>query len=243
MSELSFTKSFLSTLDSRPVKLRADHVFDPEQVGLRVPVSAFSWSRVSQLIISQYTLPRLQPPHPEMPKKVKSTQAPGSSKSITVNVKSARNPALEFAIPNAPLATTSLQDIRDAVGQRVIDAQGNPVPLDKIKILYRRKPVPGTAKTIAEILADEPDMLAGGKAVEFGVMIMGGAQVAATQPEAAEPSDKSPPKAAVGPSGAEVLQSEAFWDDLQGFLEQRLKDETEAKRLRAMFHNAWSTNR
>jgi hypothetical protein len=39
MSELTFTKSFLSTLDSRPIKLRADHVFDPEQVGLRVPVS------------------------------------------------------------------------------------------------------------------------------------------------------------------------------------------------------------
>jgi hypothetical protein len=39
MSELTFTKSFLSMLDSRPIKLRADHVFDPEQIGLRVPVS------------------------------------------------------------------------------------------------------------------------------------------------------------------------------------------------------------
>lgn len=39
MSELSFTKTFLSTLDSRPIKLRSDHVFDPEQIGLRVPVS------------------------------------------------------------------------------------------------------------------------------------------------------------------------------------------------------------
>ena len=43
MSELSFTKTFLSTLDSRPIKLRPDHVFDPEQIGLRVPVS-FSFS-------------------------------------------------------------------------------------------------------------------------------------------------------------------------------------------------------
>ena len=40
MSELTFAKAFLSTLDSRPIKLRADHVFDPEQIGLRVPVSA-----------------------------------------------------------------------------------------------------------------------------------------------------------------------------------------------------------
>lgn len=39
MSELAFAKSFLSTLDSRPIKIRPDHVFDPERVGLRVPVS------------------------------------------------------------------------------------------------------------------------------------------------------------------------------------------------------------
>lgn len=38
MSELAFAKSFLSSLDSRPIKIRADHVFDPERVGLRVPV-------------------------------------------------------------------------------------------------------------------------------------------------------------------------------------------------------------
>ena len=38
MTELAFTKSFLSLLDSRPIRVRADHVFDPQQVGLRVPV-------------------------------------------------------------------------------------------------------------------------------------------------------------------------------------------------------------
>lgn len=193
---------------------------------------------------AQYTLPRLQAPHPEMPKKVKHTQAPGSSKSINVNVKSARNPALEFSISSAPISTTTVQDLRDAVRARVSDTQGNQVPLDKIKILYRRKPVMGTGKTVAEILADEPEMLAGGKAVEFGVMIIGGAQAIETpsQPEVAE-HDVSPPKAAVGPSGEEVLQSDAFWNDLQGYLEQRLKDEDEAKRLQALFKDAWSSSR
>lgn len=39
MSELTFCKSFLSALDTRPVKLPADYVFDPQTVGLRVPVS------------------------------------------------------------------------------------------------------------------------------------------------------------------------------------------------------------
>ncbi|KGO74467.1 Cell-cycle control medial ring component [Penicillium italicum] len=230
MSELTFTKSFLSTLDSRPIKLRADHVFDPEQIGLRVP----------------YTLPRLSAPHPPMPKKVRSTQAPGSSKSITVRVKSARNPALEFLISNAPLSTTSLQDIRDAVQVRVTDARGGQVPLDKIKILYKRKPVTGTGKTLAELLADEPAIMAGGKEVEIGVMVIGGAQVVestVTQPEITEKRDESPPKPAIGPSGEEVLHTEAFWDDLQGYLEQRLKDEEEAKRLRVVFKEAWSSTK
>ena len=38
MSEVSFVKTYLSALDSRPIKLRADYVLDEEQVGPRVPV-------------------------------------------------------------------------------------------------------------------------------------------------------------------------------------------------------------
>ncbi|KAI9924318.1 hypothetical protein ASPWEDRAFT_29886 [Aspergillus wentii DTO 134E9] len=226
MSELAFTKSFLSSLDSRPVKLRADHVFDPERIALRIP----------------YFLPRLQAPHPQMPKKVKPTIAPGSSKSITVLLKSARNPTLDFTIPNAPLSTTSVQDLKDAVHGRVADGQGNKISLDKIKILYKRKPI--TGKTIAEILADEPDMLAGGKAVEFGVMIIGGAQAVEASPaEEGQKENVTPPKPAVGPSGQEVLETEAFWDDLEGYLEQRIKDNDEAKKLRTLFKSAWSSSR
>ena len=182
-----------------------------------------------------------------MPKKVTPTIAPGSSKSITVHLKSARNPALEFSLPNAPISTTSVQDLKDAVRDRVADAQDNKISLEKIKILYKRKPV--TGKTIAEVLSDEPGMLAGGKEVEFGVMIMGGAKVvdaavagADQEMEGSGEAGVSPtPKAAVGPSGEEVLQTEAFWDDLQGFLEQRVKDTEEAQKLRELFKGAWVT--
>ena len=38
MTELDFTKPFLSLLDLHPTKLSADHVFDAEIVGLRIPV-------------------------------------------------------------------------------------------------------------------------------------------------------------------------------------------------------------
>ncbi|OJJ45290.1 hypothetical protein ASPZODRAFT_26653 [Penicilliopsis zonata CBS 506.65] len=238
-SEASFTKSFLSALDILPVKLRSDHVFDPQQVGLRVP----------------YMLPRLQPPHPEMPKKVKRTVAPGASKSVTIRLKSARSPVLEFTLPNMPLATTSVPDLRDAVQARVVNMQDERVPLDKIKILYKRKPV--TGKTVAEVLADEPDVLAGGKEVEFGVMIMGGAKVVEVEEEPAPAPAPAPPaadekqametdeipKPAVGPSGDEVVETEAFWTDLQGFMEQRLKDEAVARRLRTLFETTWKANR
>ncbi|KAA8642843.1 uncharacterized protein ATNIH1004_009596 [Aspergillus tanneri] len=174
-----------------------------------------------------------------MPKKVKPTIAPGSSKSITVRLKSARNPPLEFTLPSAPLSTTSVNDLKDAVRERVADAQDKEVALDKIKILYKRKPV--TGKSIAEILSDEPAMLAGGKEVEFGVMIMGGAKVVETGTETAKASSTS--KRALGPSGEVLLETDAFWDDLEGYLQQRLKDVEEAKRLRALFKGAWAASR
>ncbi|KAJ9191311.1 hypothetical protein DTO164E3_6143 [Paecilomyces variotii] len=231
MSELAFCKSFLSALDTRPVKLPADYVFDPQTVGLRVP----------------YTLPRLPPPHPSMPKKIRPTIAPGSSKSIRVHLKSARNPVLQFSLDQTPVSTTTVEDLKRAVQERVVsDTQtGAKVPLDKIKVLYKRKPV--TGKTIAEVLADEPDVLTGGREVEFGVMIMGGATVIdeqsptqTNQKENEPPTGPIQPKPAVGPSGEEVLKTEAFWDDLQGFLAQRIKDEKEAARLRQVFHTAWA---
>lgn len=177
-----------------------------------------------------------------MPKKTKQTQAPGASKSVNIKVKSARNPTLEFSITNAPVTTTSVQDLKDAVRERVTDAQGNPVALDKIKILYRRKPIPGTGKTVVEVLADEPEMLTGGKEVEFGVMIIGGAQVVEAVESQPEAAPEEVPKPAAGPSGEEVLKTDAFWDDLQGFMEQRLKDADEAKRLAVLFKSAWSSN-
>jgi hypothetical protein len=174
-----------------------------------------------------------------MPKKVHQTQAPGSSKSITVNLKSARNPSLEFKLSNQPISTTSVQDLKDAVRDRVVDGHGNKVALDKIKILYKRKPI--TGKTIAEILTDEPEMLGGGKEVEFGVMIMGGAKIVEEDQEMADRG--SSPKAALGPSGEAVLETEAFWNDLEGYLGQRIKDNEEAKKLRGLFKEAWTSSR
>lgn len=182
-----------------------------------------------------------------MPKKVKSAAAPGSSKSIKVHFKSTRNPVLEFTLPNVAVSTTSVEDLKDSVRERVVDGQDNKIPVEKVKILYKRKPVSG--KTVSEVLSDEPEMLSGGKEIELGIMIMGGAKVAESTPSAAAETEACPanetasPKPAVGPSGEDVLQTDAFWDDLQGFLNQRVKNIDEAKKLRTLFQGAWKSSR
>jgi hypothetical protein len=141
------------------------------------------------------------------------------------------------------------------------------VGLDKIKILHNKKPIPASKKTIADAVDD-----GAAKEIEFGVMVMGGAPDQVKTPaEAAPPTDTasaakapdsidvnstpmegveqvtSPPVAKAtagsGPSGAEVLKQNEFWADLQGFLEQRLKDGGEAGRLRKMFEEAWKAGR
>lgn len=184
-----------------------------------------------------------------MPKKTTTKDAnPGSSKSIIITLKSARNPVLEITLRNAPLATTSVSDLKDAVRERIVETStDSKVSLEKIKILYKRKPVSGTGKTVADVVSDagEEELLSGGKGVEFGIMIMGGARVVEAQGEKGETenSGESTAKAAVGPSGEALLGTEQFWGDLQGYLEQRLKDEDVAKKWTGLFKDTWTARR
>ncbi|WEW56274.1 hypothetical protein PRK78_001717 [Emydomyces testavorans] len=249
MAELSFAKSFLAQLDSKPIKLPSDHVFDPRSFQPRQPV------RNPDLAI--FTLPRLsEPPHPHLPKKIKPAAIPGSSKSITIYLKSARNPILDITLDNIDLSTATIQDLKEAVQARIkpasAESDSEQVPLDKIKILWKRKPVHG--RLVTDALANEPGALAGGKEVDFGVMILGGATVvhpreppattggieeSTIQEVANEPESSLPePAHAESPNG---LQSSSFWDDLEGFLKMRLKSESEAVRLRSLFKNAWES--
>jgi hypothetical protein len=199
-----------------------------------------------------------------MPKKVKTAEAPGSSKAITIHLKSSRNPVLDIELSKVPLSTSTVQDLKEAVQQRTkpssaANADEN-VPLDKIKILWKRKPV--QAKTVSEILADEPGLLAGGGHVEFGVMILGGATAlsaeeiqATTQTEPPKPQstqtaedttmdiDADVEPEARGPSVNAVLGESAFWDELEGFLKTKINDGNEAARLRLLFRDAWDSSR
>lgn len=78
-------------------------------------------------------------------------------------------------------------------------------------------------------------------------MVMGGIPVGASPriqspelaPVAVEAGSKSVAAEGSGSAGVEVLKEESFWNDLQGFLLQRIRDEDEAGRLAGLFRSAW----
>lgn len=246
MSELNFAKTFLGTLDAKNTKYKSDHVFDPKTFATRIP----------------FTIPKLQhPPHPLPPRTSSTTAAPGSeriSPTAVIVLKSTRNPVLSLTLPDLQPATTSIAQLKDAV-QLALGGAGV-VGTEKIKILYNKKPIPASKKTVAEAIDGGN---ANAKEVEFGVMVMGGApdQVVGSTPtdeEAAAATSSAPgseaaataaataanegtmPMEGVERSGSQsVLAQAQFWDDLQGFLVQRLKNEEEAVKWRKVFEGAW----
>jgi ubiquitin-like protein 4 len=121
--------------------------------------------------------------------------------------------------------TTSIFDLKSSYAARYS------VPVEKIKILFAKKPI-ADSKTLADVLGGGDEKAE----VEFSVMLMGG-----VTPSDEPPKEKSKAKsgpAAQGPSGKEVLNTEEFWDDLKGFLVQRLRDEGEGERLAGLFRKA-----
>ncbi|KAI5466922.1 cell-cycle control medial ring component-domain-containing protein [Mariannaea sp. PMI_226] len=199
MAEVAFAKTFLASLNPRPIKLSADHVEDPKSFPARPP----------------YILPRMAQP---MSKPVKL--APGQERSITVTLKSLRNPPLDIKFTSQPLET-SILDIKSKV-----QAQTR-IPVEKTKLLLNRKPVPDSK--ILKDLLKETDM-----AIEFSVMVMGGA--AAIPPEETEAAPEPEP------TGATALETEKFWSDLNGFLAQRLKDQEQADTLSKLWKSSWESS-
>lgn len=149
-------------------------------------------------------------------------------------------------------ATTTIQSLKEQVQSHL----GGPsvVGIDKIKILLNKKPVPPSKRTVVDALDDKSPTAT--KEIEFGVMIMGGAPDPPPQQQQQQQSTSAPPTPMEGVeatrvgsdpvqpgavSGASVLESAAFWDDLQGFLEQRIRDQSEAEKLRALFEKAWQS--
>ncbi|TLS23072.1 uncharacterized protein PpBr36_06289 [Pyricularia pennisetigena] len=220
-NEVVFARQFLSQLDALPTKLSPDHVEDPRSYPAR----------------AAYILPR---PPKAMSKPQGRAAAPGSDRSVAVSLRSLRNPPLDIKLAPQPVSTTSVQDVKAAAAEQA------GLPADKMKLLFKKKPV-ADSKTLAELLEGSGD---GDTAVvEFTVMVLGGAVPSrpAAGAEAGDVQMKDVAAAAApaststaqGVSGVDVLKTDDFWTDLNGFLLQRVRDEKVADEVSGLFRKAW----
>ena len=122
---------------------------------------------------------------------------------------------------------------------------------DKIRLLFKKKPCPDS-KTVKDVIGDE--VL---KDVEFSVMVIGGVGAAAEEAapgaegSAADgdiqmedvPVARGPSGVVVldaqGPAGIAVLETQQFWEDLDGFLSQRIRDKGVVNEVFEIFKRAW----
>ena len=255
MSEVTFAKQFLATIDKKPIKLPADHVSDPRQYPNQSPVC----HTPSQDILyaptqqSQYILPRQTHPFPS--RKGPTASQAASQKTITATLKPMRN-GETITLPSITLDTT-IHDLKTQYATKTS------IPQDKIKVLYNKKPVTDL-KTLKDI-GIESD-------AELSLMIMGGtggtprAQSPAVTAEkervpvpvpttseakgdpmevdektSAPESEKANAEAEVKKEvegAAAILKTDEFWADLGGFLSQRLRDDEVAARLLTVFKSA-----
>jgi len=159
-------------------------------------------------------------------------------------------------------ATTTIQSLKEQIQSHL----GGPsvVNVDKIKVLLNKKPIPPSKRMVADMLGEKASNLDLGVMVMGGAPDPPLPAPAQVQPQPREPAGGQPlaaaskgeqgpveatesevtpmeglEKAAAEVSGTDVLESTQFWDDLQGFLEQRIQDPHEALSLRGLFERAW----
>ena len=178
----------------------------------------------------QYTLPKMA--RPMTKSESRPAAAPGSEPSLTVALKSLRNPPLDLKLPAQPPATTIL-DLKQRVAQE-LSLPG----ADRVRLLYKKKPC-SDSKSIKDVYGDQ---MTQSNEIEFSVMVVGG--VSTTQIEQEETSmgnmEGEIPVAPGEESGTQVLDKAEFWGDLRSYLEQRVRDQTVADNATTIFKAAWT---
>lgn len=166
-----------------------------------------------------------------MPKQMSKavSLAPGQERSITVRIKSLRNPPLDIRLSSQPL-NTSILDVKTSVSSETT------IPVDKIKVLHKKKPV-ADSKVLKDLLGEDET------SVEFSVMVLGAAAAAVSTAPKTEGAAADAASTVQGTSGEAVLQTDAFWTDLRGFLSQRIRDEKMTEELFGKFLSSWESGR
>ncbi|KAL7922968.1 cell-cycle control medial ring component domain-containing protein [Trichoderma austrokoningii] len=217
MAEVAFAKTFLTSLDSRPIKLSPDHIEDPKTFPPRPP----------------YILPRMPTPMSKSSSLARS--APGQEPSISITLKSLRNPPLDITLPALPLSTSVL-------AVKAIVNEQTRIPIDKMKLLLNKRPVVDS-KVLKELRASESD-----RTIDFSVMVIGGAAAIppAKEEEVVVDMAEDVPVSTAQADEATVeaeLEAEAFWADLKGFLQQRLKAQGKGEELANLFRSSWQASK
>lgn len=179
---------------------------------------------------------------PKAMKKPAAPLAPGQAPAVTVSIKSLhRTQPLDVTLSSPEyafaLATTSLLDVKTALSEK------SHVPAAKLRLLYNKKPVTDSKVLKDLVTGDETE-------VKLGVMVSGGAEtVAAAEAEAVAAAASSETKAAATTPAAATpateeptvvaAESEAFWNDLRGFLVKRTGSKTQADELFSLFLRSW----
>lgn len=175
-----------------------------------------------------------------------STNTAGSSPAtvtLTITLKPLRAAATGPNVVTVRDQTpnSSIYDVKAACA-----AQAGYAP-DKVKILWERKPV-ADSKTVKEVVGDAAR---DGAELEMNVMFMGqptqksevaGEEAApAAEPQEADRRESVYEDAPIaqGAHGEAVLETEEFWDDLQGFVLQRLRDEEATTKVVRGFRESW----
>jgi ubiquitin-like protein 4 len=149
--------------------------------------------------------------------------APGSAPSLTILLRSLRNPPLSLSL-SSQRPTTSILDLKQAVASE-LGLGGT----EKIRILHNKKPC-ADSKAVKDLVGEEA------KEVEFGVMVIGGVPTPAGGKGDVAMEDAP---VAQGESGSVVLESKEFWQDLRGYLDQRVGGEGFAEKVVQVFEKAW----
>ncbi len=161
-------------------------------------------------------------------KRPDKSSAPGTASEVTVSLKSLKNPPLDLSLPGQALST-SILDLKQKVAAEL--GLGG---VEKIRLLFAKKPC-SDSKTIKDLIGDSETIK-----VEISVMIIGGMPQKPSEPSSTKtdvPMEDAP--VAQGESGLVVLDSAEFWTDLQGFLEQRIRNQEVAEKAKALFAKAW----
>jgi hypothetical protein len=205
--------------------------------------------RIVRLTVMKFILPRQTHPFPRRERPTSGQTA--KPVTITVTLKPMRG-GEAVKLSELPLET-SIYDVKDQY------AKQTSLPHEKIKVLLNKKPA-ADLKTLKELGVTGD--------VEFSVMVLGGGgatpsagtpsvpevpvapaadkmeideQASAPGSEKAQAESAPTAQAASGsgPSGPGALNTIEFWNDLQDFLAQRLRDTEEAERLSKVFKMAW----